>query len=267
MPFRGELVGIDALAQHAVRQAPERPRCARSGDRRGAGARARTRARRRSRERACGVLRAAASSRCAGVIALARSARWRGAAACAPGEGSSRRTSRASSLHDAPGATRAARTLDARAAALRGRRRCAPPARAARRATSRTAPSSCSTTRAARCWPGSARSATCQRAARGRRRAGAAPARLHAQALPLRAGARASACITAAIAAGRFAGADRTQRRPLPAAELRPRLQGLRCSVRTALGASRSTCRRCALVALLGADALLRATARARPRR
>ncbi len=46
VPFRGEIVGIDALAADPVRQARERPRRAGGGGRGGAGARARTPGRR-----------------------------------------------------------------------------------------------------------------------------------------------------------------------------------------------------------------------------
>ena len=62
---------------------------------------------------------------------------------------------------------------------------------------------------------------------RGRRRARAAPAGLDPQALRLRAGVR-EAADHAGDAARRLAGADRHRRRALPAAELRPRMEGLR---------------------------------------
>ena len=60
---------------------------------------------------------------------------------------------------------------------------------------------------------------------RGRRRAGAAPARLDAQALALRAGDR-RAPAHRGLAAGRLVGADRHRRRPVHPAELRPPVQG-----------------------------------------
>ena len=74
-------------------------------------------------------------------------------------------------------------------------------------------------------WVGS--SGDLSGAARGRRRARAAPAGLDAEAVRLRARLR-EAADHAGDAHRRFAGADRDRRRPVPAAELRPRVEGIR---------------------------------------
>jgi penicillin-binding protein 1C len=73
-------------------------------------------------------------------------------------------------------------------------------------------------------WVGS--SGTCQRRGRSGRRARPAPARLHAQTLPLRAGDR-RAAPDGRLAAGRRAHADPHAGWPLHSAELRPPVQGL----------------------------------------
>ena len=72
-------------------------------------------------------------------------------------------------------------------------------------------------------WVGS--SGALERRRRGRRRAGAAPARLHAQALSVRAG-DCRAPPHRRLAAGRLAGADPHRRRPVHPAKLRPPVQG-----------------------------------------
>jgi penicillin-binding protein 1C len=115
-------------------------------------------------------------------------------------------------------------------------RRCASSWPSCRAATSKTAPWWCWTTPAARCWPGWGPTATAQRAAQvdgvlARRQPGST-----LKPFRLRPGLRAAAD-HAGQPARRFTRRDRHRRRAVPAAELRPRYKGL-VSARTALGAS-----------------------------
>ena len=205
MPFRGEIVGIDALAQTLFGKHAERPRRAGGGDRRGAGARPERARRRRSRSApaACCKLQ---RLDCAGVVGADRD-----------GAGAARRHA----------ARRAAR------AALRAPASSTPAGAPVQREHARRAACSASRSRTLRrqlaelagrnvedgavvvldnasgdvlAWVGS--SGELSGAAAGRRRAGAAPARLDAEALRLRARVRA-APDHAGDAARRFAGADR----------------------------------------------------------
>ena len=250
VPFRGEIVGIDALSRTLFGKARARARRARGGGRRGAGARARTRARRTVAQRACGVLRPcrrprsapacdgldlfaqAPGAAAAGTPLRRRLAPHSGAPACAPRPRGRRRPAQPQS------------TRSRAAAALRRRRRCAHSCANCAAATWRTARSWCSTTPAARCWPGSARRGELSRRRRGRRRDGAAPARLHAQAVPLRAGHRERRLITAASLLDDSSAQIATAGGLYIPQNYDRQFKG-RVSVRTALGA-RSTCRRCA---------------------
>ena len=195
-----------------------------------------------SRERACGVLQAAAP-RLRRRHGARRDRRSRGAAAMPLGEQLAPHFAR-QALD--PARARRAQAQPARRtpAALRGRRSCA--------ASSPSSPAANVEDGAVvvldnasgdvLAWVGS--SGDLSGAARGRRRARAAPAGLDAEAVRLRAGVR-EAADHAGDADRRFAGADRHRQRPLPAAELRPRTSRA-SSARARRSARASTCRRCA---------------------
>ena len=162
VPFRGELVGINALSQTLFGKHPSGLDAQRGRDRRGAGARAERQRRSawRSAPAACSQLQRLP---CDGIDGADRDRRCRAAAACRWAN-SSRRTSRARP------STRAAR----RCSAARSTPACsawriddaAPPARRAERPQRRgRRRASCSTTPAARCSPGSAPAASRRRAA------------------------------------------------------------------------------------------------------
>ena len=255
VPFRGEIVGIDALGADAFRQARRRPRRARSGHRaalvRSPNARPATVA-----ERACGVLRLQQLD-CAGV-----------ARPCRGGAGAARRRCRwASSSRRTSRAWRSTRSARRRKKARSMRRCSASRVTTLRRQLAELARPQRRGRRRRRSRQRLRRSARLGRLERravrrgaGRRRAGAAPARLDAEALRLRARLR-EAPDHAGDADRRFAGADRDGRRPLSAAGLRPRLEGLRQRPHRARrqsqragGSGRDAARpRCALPAPAGA--------------